>query len=121
MKLTIELTDEEAAEMNALAIRYGKPPTRLVSAFVADLTESLRSNGSDERILAGEYVARAHMDRIEHGRPENGDALTEEEQAEYDRLRMVAYGARERQKAEWRAEYEAKQAKTLPSSENVSP
>jgi len=120
MKITIELTDEEAAEMKALAIRYGETPSRLVSGFVSDLTESLQSHGSDERSMAQDYVSRAHMDRIEHGTAENGDALTPAEQAEYDKLRMSAYSARERQRAEWRATAEEKQANPSPMSDNVT-
>lgn len=60
VKMVVNLTKEEAAalmEMSALAGCTG--PADLLEGFVADLTESKRNHGSDERSAAWQWYDRA--------------------------------------------------------------
>lgn len=68
MQLTIEISEQEHRELQRMADRLapgffreheGITPEQIVSQFVADLTESPRSRGSDERELAADYFRRA--------------------------------------------------------------
>ncbi len=107
MRITIDLTPEEAAQIKALAIRFGAKPSEILTRFASDLTGSLRTSGSDERTHALEYVQRAFFDKIECAySPEEG--LTDEESEKMQRLHAEAWRYRETQQAAWKIEREAR-------------
>lgn len=57
-KLTIELTTEELQDLKEKAEEYDTTVEEILEAFVADLTWSNRSGGSDERLFADEWLRR---------------------------------------------------------------
>lgn len=56
--LELELTDDECLELAHMAGRAGLTIAHLVENFIADLTSSIRSNGSDERDFALHWFVR---------------------------------------------------------------
>lgn len=58
--IEIALTDAEAKDLCREAARRNTTPEQLIEDFIANLTDSSRSSGSDERMLAYEYVERCH-------------------------------------------------------------
>ena len=58
------LTEEEWHGITALALKHGAKPQDLVRRFVSDATGSLRSHGSDERMMAEEYLNRGWQPRL---------------------------------------------------------
>ena len=90
--ILVDVTAEEMAKMKAAAIQFGRTPSEILSAFVADFTGSLRTNGSDER--------------FEHGK-DCGEEVTEEESEEFQRLHSEASQARAEQRAEWQKKIDA--------------
>lgn len=82
METTITLTGEEAADMAAIAIEHGVSIEEILNSFIADLTGSRRTRGSDERILARDYLNRAFPTR---------EDLTQDEIDQVDALHSEAY------------------------------
>ena len=58
MRIGIDLTPIEYDFLRCLAFSYGTTVNGLLSQFVADLTSSNRSGGSDERQLACDWLFR---------------------------------------------------------------
>lgn len=58
-RFEISLTQLEAKKLCLLAESYGTDPSSLLSSFIADLTCSDRRNGSDECMVANEWLDRA--------------------------------------------------------------
>lgn len=54
----INLSDEECKDLAALAGKKGVTVSELLQYFISDLTDSARSNGSDEREFARQYYDR---------------------------------------------------------------
>lgn len=62
----LELSDEEVVELYTMAGRMDLMPEQLLEYFIRDLTESIRSNGSDERMMANQWMNRcwfSHEDK----------------------------------------------------------
>ena len=93
MKITITLTPEESADIQALAIEFDSTPAEILQTFASDVTGSLRSGGSDEREYARHWLQRHHGPRF--------DPLTEPERERMERLQTMAYRARQAQQAAW--------------------
>ena len=55
------LTEEENNDLIRIAEDHDATPGELLAAFVADLTVSDRSGGSDERMLASDWLSRQTM------------------------------------------------------------
>lgn len=53
MSISIDITDEEYEALKDIALDYDTTVNRLLSQFIADITCSERSGGSDERDYAG--------------------------------------------------------------------
>ncbi len=60
MKITIDLTKDEYCELKAVATMCSISMRNILEQFVADLTHSRRTGGSDERLLARRYVMRCN-------------------------------------------------------------
>ena len=60
MKIAIDLTKDEYCELKAVAIMCSIPIREILEQFVADLTHSRRTGGSDERLLARRYIMRCN-------------------------------------------------------------
>ena len=96
MKITLELTREEWAEMKALAIRYGTSATDILQGFASDLTFSNRCHGSDESDMARGYIKRRLTDRSLSGAT---DPLSESEEARQGHYRDISLRARLQERA----------------------
>lgn len=96
MKLTIEITKEEQLGLKALAIEKNTTPEKLVQQFVSEVTGSLRSNGSDEREYAEQWLNRT-LHRWEE--------MTNKERNKMERLQSAAYRERRRRDAAWRVKH----------------
>lgn len=94
MKITIEITKEEHLGLKALAIKKNTTPEKLVQKLVSDVTGSLRSGGSDERMYAEQWLNRS-LHRWEE--------MTDAERDEMERLESEAYRERRREEEAWRA------------------
>ena len=57
-KLTIELTAQELKRLENLGKECNMPAANIIAIFVADLTGSERSGGSDERLFADQWLER---------------------------------------------------------------
>jgi hypothetical protein len=99
MKITITLTPEETAGLKALAIVKKCEPKDIIQQFASEVTGSLRSRGSDERLYAEEWLNRTFF---------RFDKMTDAEQEKYDRLTNEAYHHREDEREQWRREQAAK-------------
>ncbi len=86
METTITLTGEEAADMAAITIEHGVTLEEILTSFIADLTGSRRTRGSDERVMARDYLERAYPIR---------DDLTHAETDEIDALHSAAWSCRQ--------------------------
>src|SRR5574340_953633 len=93
-KIQIELTTEEWEMLQAEAIKYGAEPRQLVAGFVADLTASFRSHGSDERDMAEAYADRRWKPRRAELTPAEQDAM--------ERHASRGWVARNLEVAEWK-------------------
>jgi hypothetical protein len=60
MKLTIDLSREEYCRFRAKIAMADTTPRDLLAQFIADLTASRRSGGSDERDMAQAWLERSH-------------------------------------------------------------
>ena len=98
MKITVDLTLEESAEIKSLAICYGTTPKQILTQFASDITESLRTHGSDERDLAEQYVARTFLDRRASYCPKE-EALSDKEKEKISRLHSESWRHRQDQLA----------------------
>lgn len=58
-RITVELTDEELFKLRQLSEIRETTVNKLLSQFIADLTYSDRSGGSDERAIADEWLSRS--------------------------------------------------------------
>jgi predicted transcriptional regulator len=58
MQITFEIPDDEFAKLTKLAEQVGVSPEAIPSQFIADLTASNRTAGSDERAAAAAYFRR---------------------------------------------------------------
>ncbi len=79
--ITLALEEDEAHALRALEIRHACTADELLSGFIADLTGSSGTRGSDERDLAEQYIKRAYGDCVEYQSPKS---LTAEERAEME-------------------------------------
>lgn len=59
MRIGIDLTSDEYAKLREIASLYDTNVNGLLSQFIADLTVSDRSGGSDERYLASDWLSRS--------------------------------------------------------------
>ncbi len=59
MRIGIDLTSDEYQKLRDLANDYNTNVNALLSQFIADLTSSERSGGSDERYLASDWLSRS--------------------------------------------------------------
>lgn len=59
MRININITKEEYEYLYITADSHGTTVNGLLSQFIADLTASDRSGGSDERCLASEWLSRS--------------------------------------------------------------
>jgi len=57
-RVYVNLTDEEKERLTEIAADHDATPCELLAAFVADLTHSNRTGGSDERMYANEWLDR---------------------------------------------------------------
>lgn len=96
MKITIEITKEEKLGLAALALEKNTTPEKLVQQFVSEVTGSLRSNGSDERMYAEQWLNRT-LHRWEE--------MTNKERNKMERLQSAAYSERRRRDAAWRVKH----------------
>lgn len=87
MQLNIELTLEEAASLEALAVLKATTPEKILQQFASEITSSLRSRGSDERMYAEQWFERTFM---------RFTPLTDGERERYDNLTNQAYQFRQR-------------------------
>ena len=96
MKVTLDLTKDEYCGLKAIATRCDVPLRDILVQFVADLTGSDRTGGSDERDMAEAYVKRCNYAGALWG----SDTYMPEEQRQ--RYRQQADGAmRWYDAAEW--------------------
>jgi len=58
LTVPISLTEEEHEALLRIAAEHDAGPGALLAAFAADLTGSYRSGGSDERMLAADWLLR---------------------------------------------------------------
>ena len=56
--IKVKLTDDDVNEIALVAARNGVTVSDLISGFICDLVDGSRTNGSDERRLANEYLDR---------------------------------------------------------------
>ncbi len=56
--IQISVTPEEQQDLIRIAAEHDAKPEELLAAFAADLTGSDRSGGSDERLLACDWLER---------------------------------------------------------------
>lgn len=56
--LRITVGPEEKIRLDTLAAERGITAEELIESFIADLTTSIRNNGSDERLFAEEWLQR---------------------------------------------------------------
>ena len=54
----VKLTEDESKALSIVASQRDATSGELLAAFAADLTYSDRSGGSDERMLAGDWLSR---------------------------------------------------------------
>lgn len=59
MRIGIDLTSDEYKKLRDIANDYNTNVNALLSQFIADLTSSERSGGSDERYLANDWLSRS--------------------------------------------------------------
>ena len=90
MQLDIELTLEEAAGLEALAVLKATTPKKILQQFASEVTGSLRTRGSDERMYAEQWFERTFM---------RFNPLTDAEREKYDRLTNQAYQFRQKGRA----------------------
>ena len=57
-RIYINITDEEKERLSKIAAEHDATPGELLAAFVADITYSDRSGGSDERMYAEQWLCR---------------------------------------------------------------
>ena len=57
-RICIRITDEEKERLSDIAAERDATPGELLAAFVADITSSARSGGSDERMYADQWLCR---------------------------------------------------------------
>ena len=56
--IPVSLTENENKALSIIALQRDAAPGELLAAFVADLVKSGRSGGSDERMLASDWLYR---------------------------------------------------------------
>lgn len=61
MRISVNLTADEYSELRKIASDCDTSVNRLLSQFIADLTASYRSGGSDERRLASDWLDRSRF------------------------------------------------------------
>ena len=61
VKIELNLSEETELELRVKAARGGLTASELLSAFVHDLVEDDRSNGSDERMYANDWYDRCYF------------------------------------------------------------
>ena len=64
--ISFKIPESEYCGMRQIAAQQGVTVSDLLSAFVADATGSSRSGGSDERVLADEYIERRCFTHVWH-------------------------------------------------------
>ncbi len=57
-RIYVLLTDEEKDDLARIAGDHGATPGKLLASFAADLTYSKRRGGSDESMLANDWLDR---------------------------------------------------------------
>ena len=57
-RIYVSITDEERKRLEDIAAGCDATPGELLAALVADVTGSARSGGSDERMLASQWLER---------------------------------------------------------------
>ena len=57
-RIYVSISDDEKNDLTRLAGTFGTTPAELLAAFIADLTGSNTSGGSDERMLASSWLNR---------------------------------------------------------------
>ena len=67
-RLLLAMTNDEADRLEDLAAEHSATPGELVAAFVADLTCSDRSGGSDEQMYASDWLEQQTCSRWEDGK-----------------------------------------------------
>lgn len=58
LKITLQISDADAADFVRKCFRDGTNPAEVLEAFINDLIDGTRTRGSDERRLAAEYYDR---------------------------------------------------------------
>lgn len=61
MRISVNLTADEYSELRKIVSDCDTSVNRLLSQFIADLTYSDRSGGSDERRLASDWLDRSRF------------------------------------------------------------
>lgn len=108
-KITLDLTAEEVAELKALGIRFRCKSKELLQQFASDLTGSLRTRGSDERVHAMDYATRTFFDHMaDYATPE--EKLSDAQVEKMEAYHSEAYRHRQAQQEQWRAEHAARVA-----------
>jgi hypothetical protein len=59
--IQVRLTEDEKKDLIRIALQHDATPGELLAAFAADLAGSDRSGGSDERMLADDWLSRQAM------------------------------------------------------------
>lgn len=57
-RIYVSITYEEYVMLVDVALDHDAKPGELLAAFVADITHSSRSGGSDERMYANDWLSR---------------------------------------------------------------
>ena len=57
----IELSDGDMVDFSRLAKEHGTTPTEILQGFICDLVDGSQTNGSDERLLAEQYLDRCRI------------------------------------------------------------